>query len=350
MANKNQLLRYLIVDELLRNKQKKYPSKEDILEVIRERTDKDYSDSSLEKDMKAMRANFNAPIEFHNFHRGYFYGYKQKNRRGEMTYEEDREYRFMSISLSQKDLTALNFAESILQGFKDTNIFGEFTDAINKVLDAVEISKQLKDTEKGYKNFIQTENAGYTLGRGWLSDVLMAIKEQKQIYFEYKKFTQEDVSQRTLHPYLLKEFKGRWYVVGYNPDRQSIATFALDRIVSLQISSLTVMYPEKLGFEPDRYYDNCFGITRLSEEKTEEITLSFDPFTGNYLKTKPLHSTQEILIDTEQEFRIRLELIINRDLVMELLSFGDSLKVVSPKRLVDEMKNLLKATLEKYSK
>lgn len=348
MANKNQLVRYLTIDELLRNRHKKYPTKKELLETIRERTDRNYSDSSLEKDLKAMRVHFNAPIEFHNLHRGYFYGYKQKNKRGEMLYEEDTEYRFMSISLSKKDLTALNFAESILQSFRDTDIFGEFTGAINKVLDAVEISKQLKDTQKERKNFIQTENYGYSLGRNWLSDVLVAIREQKQITFEYKKFNQTEVSQRVLHPYLLKEFKGRWYVVGYNPDRQSIATFALDRILSLQISSLSVMYPEKIGFEPDRYYDHCFGITRLSEEKPEEIILSFDNFSGNYLKTKPLHPTQKILVDTDQEFRISLTLIINKDLLMELLSYGDNLKVISPQRLVNDMKSLLQATLQRY--
>ncbi len=139
MPNKNQLLRYLIIYELLRNRQHKFPTKERIIETIQERTDTDYSVSAFEKDLKIMREQFGAPIEFHNLERGYFYGYKQKNKRGEIHYEIDREYRFMSISLSQKDLVALNFAESILQSFKNSQIFEDFSDAINKVLDAVEV-------------------------------------------------------------------------------------------------------------------------------------------------------------------------------------------------------------------
>jgi len=54
LANKNQLLRYLIIDEMLRNKQRKYPSKDEIITNIQERTDKNYSNSALEKDLKAM--------------------------------------------------------------------------------------------------------------------------------------------------------------------------------------------------------------------------------------------------------------------------------------------------------
>lgn len=350
MANKNQLLRYLIIDEMLRNKQKKYPSKEDLITTIQERTDKNYSDSSLEKDFKAMRTQFGAPIEFHNLYRGYFYGYKYKNKRGEMSYEEDTEYKFMSISLSQKDLVALNFAESVLQSFRDTPIFAEFSDAINKVLDAVEINKQLKDTIQERKNFVQTENAGYTEGRKWLSDILTAIINKKQIRFEYKKFSQTESSERVLHPYLLKEFKGRWYVIGYNPDKQRTATFALDRILSLEISSLSIMYPEKIGFEAETFYEHCFGITRLQDEKVENIILTFTPFVGNYLKNKPLHHTQKILVDNEQEFSISLELIINYDLLTELLSYGSSLKVLAPLRLVKMMKEELQKNLEKYLK
>lgn len=348
MANKNQLLRYLIIDEMLRNKQRKYPSKEDLIGAIQERTDKNYSDSSLEKDFKAMRSQFNAPIEFHNLYRGYFYGYKDKNRRGEMSYEEDLDYKFMSISLSQKDLIALNFAESVLQSFRDTPIFAEFSDAINKVLDAVEINKQLKDTIQERKNFVQTENAGYTEGRKWLSDILSAIKSHKQIRFEYKKFSQTESSQRVLHPYLLKEFKGRWYVIGYNPEKERTATFALDRIISLEISSLSVMYPEKIGFEAESFYDNCFGITRLQDEKVEHIVLSFTSFLGNYLKSKPFHHTQKVLVDDEKEFRISLDLIINYDLLTEILSYGSQVKVVAPERLAAMVKAELQKTLEKY--
>lgn len=348
MANKNQLVRYLVIDEMLRNKHRKYPTKEELINTIQERTDKNYSGSSLEKDLKAMRSQFNAPIEFHHLYRGYFYGYKSKNKKGVMQYEEDKDYRLMSISLSQKDLIALNFAESVLQSFRDTPIFAEFSDAINKVLDAVEINKQLKDTLQERKNFVQAENAGYTEGRKWLSDILSAIKNQKQIRFTYKKFSQKESSERVLHPYLLKEFKGRWYVIGYNPEKERTATFALDRILSLEISSLSIMYPEKIGFEAESFYDNCFGITRLQDEQVEHIVLSFSTFSGNYLKSKPLHHTQKVLIDNENEFRVSLDLIINYDLLTEILSYGSQVRVLAPERLVTLIKEELQKTLAQY--
>ncbi|PKQ67667.1 helix-turn-helix transcriptional regulator [Raineya orbicola] len=348
MPNKNQLLRYLIIDELLRNRQHLFPTKEHILATIQERTDATYSVSAFEKDLKIMREQFGAPIEFHHLERGYFYGYKQKDKKGQISYELDKEYRFMSISLSQKDLVALNFAESILQSFKNSQIFEDFSDAINKVLDAVEVGKQLKDTTRKMHNFIQPENAAYPEGRKWLADILWAIKNYKQIQFDYQKFSQNEAETRTLHPYLLKEFKGRWYVIGYNPDKERIATFALDRIKTLKISDFSVLYPEKLGFEAEDFYQNCYGITRLPNEKIEKIVLSFSPWVGHYLKSKPLHHTQKILIDTEQEFCISLKLIINPDLVSELLSFGKNVKVLAPERLQAMIKEELQNTMAYY--
>ncbi|MDW8295911.1 MAG: WYL domain-containing protein, partial [Raineya sp.] len=325
-----------------------FPSKEHIIETIQERTGLAYSASAFEKDLKIMREQFGAPIEFHNLERGYFYGYKQKNKKGGMRYEMDNEYRFMSISLSQKDLVALNFAESVLQGFKHSQIFEDFADAINKVLDAVEVGKQLKDSPRKMQDFIQPENATYPKGRKWLGDILWAIKNYKQIHFAYKKFTQTEAEERILHPYLLKEFKGRWYVIGYYPEKERIATFALDRIQSLKISDFSVLYPEKLGFEPESFYQNCFGITRLQEEQVEHIVLSFSPFVGYYLKSKPLHQTQKILVDNEQEFRISVELIINPDLVSELLSYGRNLKVLAPERLRQIIREELEKNLNNY--
>ncbi len=151
-----------------------------------------------------------------------------------------------------------------------------------------------------------------------------------------------------MHPYLLKEFKGRWYVIGYNPDKERIATFALDRIQMLKISDFSVLYPEKLGFEAEDFYQNCYGITRLQNEKVEEIILSFSPFVGHYLKSKPLHHTQKVLVDNDSEFRISLHLIINPDLVSELFSYGKNLKVLAPERLRQIIKEELQETLKKY--
>ncbi len=356
MANKNQLIRYLSIDEMLRNRQKNFPTKAAIIAIIEERTDKEYSASSLEKDLRAMRDDFFAPIEFNNVERGYFYGTKTKGKDKKAIYELDLEYRFLSISLSKNDVFALNLAESVLQGFKDVGILSGFSDAVDKVMDAVEIRKQLGNDQK--KNaIVQLSTPTYTKGRELLSDLVRAINEGKQVNFIYNKFAnqanlpaekQENDLLRVAHPYLLKEFKGRWYMIAYTDARKTIQTFGLDRMSDLLISQKSAIPPEKHNFSPENYYENCFGVTRKADERIEKIILSFNTFRGNYIKTQPIHHSQQELINDAQEYRISLDLMINFDLIMEILSYGDDVKVLEPTRLIEKMKEILQKTLSKY--
>ena len=76
--------------------------------------------------------------------------------------------------------------------------------------------------------------------------------------------------------------------------------------------------------------------------------MSFDYYQGKYIKSLPLHHTQETLIDNENELRIKLQLCITHDLLMELLSFGDNLKVLQPQSLADEITKTMQNALKLY--
>ena len=82
------------------------------------------------------------------------------------------------------------------------------------------------------------------------------------------------------------------------------------------------------------------------DEKPEEIILSFDPEQGKYIKSYPLHETQTIINDSDDELRVRLHLYITHDLRMELMSYGDSVTVIAPKRLGKELSTIYKNALK----
>lgn len=86
-------------------------------------------------------------------------------------------------------------------------------------------------------------------------------------------------------------------------------------------------------------YRYCFGIINANEGTPQEIILSFNPLQGKYIKSLPLHETQQILIDSNEELRIQLKLFITHDFVMELLSHGNTVKVMQPQILIDEVKS-----------
>jgi predicted DNA-binding transcriptional regulator YafY len=169
-----------------------------------------------------------------------------------------------------------------------------------------------------------------------LYGLLHSIKNRLKIEFTYQKFWDDELSQRIVEPYALKEFKNRWYIIAKDSKDNNIKSFALDRLTQLEISKQTFVYPKNYSVEEDYRY--CFGIISPNGESPQDIILAFDPFQGKYIKSLPLHDSQVILIDNSEEIRIKLRLCLTHDFLMELLSFGEYLKVIEPKSLADKVK------------
>ena len=181
------------------------------------------------------------------------------------------------------------------------------------------------------------------LGTENLHGILHAINNNVQILFSYHKFWEEEISKRTVEPYALKEFKNRWYVLAKDLKDNNVKSFALDRLTNLEITSRKFKQKEKYNIEDNFKYS--FGIISPNGDEPKDIVLAFETIQGKYIKTLPLHESQQILIDNEEELQIKLKLCITHDFIMELLSYGVDMKVLKPKSLVNEIK---KAHLKAY--
>jgi hypothetical protein len=179
-----------------------------------------------------------------------------------------------------------------------------------------------------------------------LFGLLHAIKNNLQINFTYQKFWEEQSTERSVYPLALKEFKNRWYLLSKDMKDGAVKTFALDRLTNLDISR--IKFRPSPDFDIEEQFRYCFGIISPTDDKPQEIILSFTPFQGKYIKTLPLHPTQQVLIDNENEFQIRLKLCVAHDFVMELLSFGAEMKVIQPETLIDEIKKAYRTAYEQY--
>ncbi len=169
-----------------------------------------------------------------------------------------------------------------------------------------------------------------------LYGLLHAIKNKLQISYEYEKYWDDTILHKTLQPYALKEFKNRWYVLGKDIKDGYIKTFGLDRMTEMEISS--IRFKVDPDFNMEEIFRNCYGIITPDDQELEDIVLSFTPEQGKYAKSLPLHDSQEILIDNDREIRIQLKLYVTFDFMMELLSYGDAVKVIAPLSLAKELK------------
>jgi predicted DNA-binding transcriptional regulator YafY len=185
-------------------------------------------------------------------------------------------------------------------------------------------------------------------GMEQFSDLLNALRDKLVIRFGYEKYYGQHFSERKVEPLALKEFESRWYLLAKDLKDNAIKTFALDRISSLDVTKQK--YKLEKGFDVNNYFRNCFGIIRPSEPgvKPADILLSFKGDRGKYIKSLPLHESQQIIKDEETELQISLQLYITHDLIMELLSHGDEVEVLQPEVLRNKVKQILDSTGKFY--
>jgi predicted DNA-binding transcriptional regulator YafY len=305
MSKRGYISRYLLI--LKKLKAKPYSSYEELQRYIENQVDYlqmqddnlqiGFSKRTLQRDLRDIRNAFGINIEYSKSQKGYF--------------------------ISQSEAENMNF-QRMMEAF---DIFN----SLNLAQDLTPFIHLEKRRPQG------TEN---------LYGLLHAIKNRLQIKFAYQKFWEEETSQRLVDPYALKEFKNRWYVMAKDSKDNNIKSFALDRLSNLEITSQTFQYPENYSIEQSYRY--CFGIISPNDEVPQDIILSFNPFQGKYIKTLPLHDTQQVLVDNHQELKIKLKLCLTHDFFMELLSFGDNLKVIEPKILLDEIKLAHEKAYQQY--
>lgn len=305
MSKRGYISRYLLILKKLKAKpfssfeelQNYFDNQVDYLQMQDDTLNIGFSKRTFQRDIKEIRNIFGVDIEYSKSEKGYF--------------------------ISQSEMENMNFQRMI-----------EAFDMFN----SLNLSQDLKP-------FIHLEKRR-PQGTENLYGLLHAIKNKLQIKFSYQKYWEDELSIRTAEPYALKEFKNRWYVLAKDMKEGIIKSFALDRLTNLEITQKSFVYPKTFDIEENYRY--CFGIISPNGKEPQEIILSFDPFQGKYIKSLPLHDTQNILVDNEKELQIKLTLCITFDFVMELLSFSDNMKVIKPKSLIKEIKEAHQRAFKQY--
>lgn len=199
--------------------------------------------------------------------------------------------------------------------------------------------------ESGINKYVIPERSR-NRGSQYLHDILSAIKKRVIIEFDYVNY-RAGCSERhhKIAPHFLKEDQGLWYVIGKENEKPLI--FALDRIKNLTETEEGFRFDESLDIE--NWFKDSYGIWTDSEIPTQEIELRYDALDGSFLKARPLHPSQKVIIDNPDEFRITVRLKITNDFIMALLSRSRSLEVIRPLPLRQRIHGILTAALARNS-
>ena len=334
--NKNALIRYRTIDKCLQNKYRQW-TLEDLIEACSEALyeyegkETSVSKRTVQLDIQMMRSDklgYNAPIEVYDKK---YYHYT----------EED--FSITDIPLTETDINVLTETVSMLKQFKDFSLFSDVSDILQRLEDKIYAEKSHT------QSVIHLDKNEKLKGLQFLDEIYQAIIKKVVLVITYKSFKSKEEQTFSFHPFILKEFNNRWFVIGKRKGSMPITNLALDRIIKIDYDFSMPFLTEK--FDAEEYYKNVIGVTVNEGLQPRVVQLWIDAYNAPYVITKPLHSSQRLLHQNEDgSIIINLFLIENYELERILLGFGDSLEVLKPEQVGNRIKSILNNASSRYDK
>jgi hypothetical protein len=207
------------------------------------------------------------------------------------------------------------------------------------LLNTFAVNNLINESHK-LKSRIQFENI--PSGQQYLTYIIEAMRDGVKVEIRYESYW-ADAATFEIEPYFVKVFKQRWYVIGKS---DKIRIYALDRIKSLNVTTQGFKMPE--NFDPESYFQDCYGIINRGDLKAERVRLRFDTSQSNYIRALPLHHSQQE-IETTDEYAV-FEYFIKPtfDFRQEILLHGDAVEVLQPEWFRLELKQVIENVWKKY--
>ncbi len=228
----------------------------------------------------------------------------------------------------------------VLRDFKYKDLVGDLDGLLQKLIDVAEIGKH---SDKGeVYSFIDFEKAPAVNGSQHLSGIINAILQKKVLRIYYKPFYEDKPYFINVHPYLIKEYKYRWYLIGLNDLKNELRTYALDRIWEIEEIDEDYIPP---SFNPADYFRNSFGVIAPTGEPPK-IILELSRHQAQYIITQPLHHSQVLEAEKDQSIFFSLRLHPTIEFIQWILSMGSEILVHEPaslrKKVIIEYQKALK--------
>ena len=327
-ANKNALIRYKTIDNCLRNRYRRWTI-DDLVDACcdalydMEGISKGVSLRTVQGDLQIMRSDklgYYAPIEVYD---NKYYRYSDPN------------YSIMNMPMSQNDYQLMQEAVDMLRQLQDFDQFSEVADVVSRLQDRLAI------TQKRRKPIIHFDNVANLKGLRLLNPLYNHIVCQQALHICYQPYKAEQPLQMTVYPYLLKEYRNRWFLFASKSEDMAIQILALDRIVGVEVVE-DIPWQENPDFDIEHYFDDIIGVTKSVGAKPYVITFWASPTTRKYIETKPLHPSQKLLNENADGSCVfQIEVVINLEMFSVFMSYGNGVRILSPEKAANYLKGIL---------
>ena len=333
-VNKLALIRYKAIDDCLCNRRRKW-TLDDLIEKVgkvlydMEGISSGVSRRTIQADIQLMRSDklgYNAPIIIQEKK---YYAY------------EDAAYSITNAPINNADVEKMKEVVGILKHMNGFSYFDDISDMIAR------LDNSLYKSAGVGSNCIQLENNQLLRGLEHITPLYQAIRARIPLLIEYQSFRAAKPQQAIYFPYLLKEYRNRWFLIAKLKKSAALTTLALDRIISFQELTKET-FQEHTITDFDQYFKNVIGVTKSENDRPQRVVLQIDASNAPYVLTKPIHPSQEILKQDEKGIIIAIEVVVNFELEREILGFGECMKVLSPRLLASRIKRRVEKSLQQY--
>lgn len=332
-VNKLALIRYKAIDDCLRNRRRKW-TLDDLIDKVAEvlydveGISTGVSRRTVQADIQFMRSDklgYNAPIII-----------KEKKY---YIYNDDN-YSITNTPINDGDVEKMKEVVGILKHMNGFSYFEDMSDMIARLENNLH-----KSTAAG--SFVHLESNQLLRGLQHITPLYTAIRSRTPLMIEYQSFKAAKPQQAIYYPYLLKEYRNRWFLIAKPKKSSPLSTLALDRILEIH-ELVKEPFVEHDITDFDAYFKNVIGVTKTEKDKPQRVVLQINASNAPYVLTKPIHSSQSILKQDETGIIISIEVVLNFELEREILGFGECMKVLSPRLLTSRIKRRVEKMLEQY--
>lgn len=333
-ANKNALIRYKTIDNCLRNRYRRW-TLDDLVDACcealydMEGIRKGVSVRTVQADIQMMRSDklgYNAPIEVYD-HKYYRYA--------------DRRYSIMNMPMSQNDYDVMQEAVDMLRQLEGFDQFAEMADVVSRLQDKLAISRNNR------RPIIHFDSVPNLVGLRLLNPLYNYIAHRQTLRIMYQSFSASEPTEYVLCPYLLKEFRNRWFLFGSRADDLMLYNLALDRIMSVE--PCDVPFRDNPDFDPVHFFDDVIGVSKNVHNTPRTVKFWANAEQSKYIRTKPLHPSQRLLREeADGSCVFAIDVVLNFEMYSVFLSYGPGLRITYPRNAVKFMRERLQATLKLY--
>lgn len=328
--NKKALTRYLAYDRCLRNTGAKYTwnrLKDEANKALKEEGLEGIGKTQFYADMQYLEfSEWKAPIEKYKDGRTVYFKYS------------DPSYSINNQPLNETEAKQLKSALQLLSRFKGAAQF-EF---INEIIPAIESKLGLVSVEREIMSF--ESNLDYE-GSKYITPLFNAIVNKRALIIEYQDFKSPLPYTISFHPYYLKQYNNRWFVFGYNEfTKNEFWNMALDRIKFIEEAKEDYI---DTNLDWESYFYDLIGVTKKIGDEIQAIKLWFSSTQAPYIITKPIHPSQKSK-NTEDGLEVIINVVPNYELEKLILSFGEAVRVISPKSFQEIILSRIKKSVNNY--